>query len=258
MQKAAIAILALTMALPSLSARASTVNVSVDPLVTEMHVAPGLAGHTSMSIANNGDVDETITIRPVDWTTQLDGIISLYAPGALGGHSLTAWLEPAAYRLTLRAHERRELDVALAVPASARAPRSYWGGLLVRATPIGQILAIGPAATLFVYNDVGTPKRHVSIKAFHAVAGTGGSAVVTMRLKNDGDAYARTGATLTISRAGSVVQKRDVSIGAIFPGHTRIVEQAVSGLSSGTYDADITIDYGGDVIVGGETKIVVP
>lgn len=258
MQKAAIAILALTTALPPFPVRASTVNISVDPLVTEMHVAPGMTGHTSVSITNNGDVDEAITVRPVDWTTQLNGTISLFAPGAQAGHSLTAWLEPAAYRFTLRAHERRELDAALAVPASARGPRSYWGGLLFRAAPVGEVLAIAPAATLFVYNDVGAPKRHVSIKAFHAVAVPGSSAIVTIRLKNDGDAYARTGGTLTISRAGSVVQKHDVSIGAIFPGHTRIVDQTVSGLSPGTYSAEVTIDYGGEVIVAGETRIVVP
>lgn len=237
---------------------AATVNLSVDPLVTEMHVAAGQTGRTSVTIANNGDVDETVTLKPIDWTTQLNGAIALFAPGAQSSHSLTAWLEPATYRFTLLAHQRRQLEVALAIPANALQPRSYWGGLLIRGVGVGQNLAIAPAATLFVYDDVGSPKRHLSIKAFHAAANSGGSVAVTIRLKNDGEAYARTGGTLTISRSGAVVEKCDLSIGAIFPGHTRIVEQAITGLSAGTYVAGVTIDYGGDVILAGETRFVVP
>jgi len=256
--KIPIAFMFLTIAASRSSVLASTLNLSVNPLVTEMHVAAGQTTRTSVTIANNGDRDETITIRPVDWTTQLNGAISLLAPGAQGNHSLTKWLEPAAYRFTLHARARRQLDVALAVPASATQSRSYWGGLLIRATPVDEALAIGPAATLFIYDDIGTPKRHLSIKALHAVADADGSAAITMRLKNDADAYTRVGGTLTISRHGAVLQKHDVPIGAIFPGHTRIVEQSVTGLSAGIYNADITVDYGGDVILAGETRILVP
>jgi hypothetical protein len=239
--------------------QASTINLSLTPLVSEMHVLAGAADRTFTEVTNNGDVEERITVEPIDWKTRLDGSISIERAGAEGTSSLTNYLQAIAYRFILQPHETRRLDVALSMPAGAVANKSYWGGLLIKATPLDGGLAIGPAATFFVYDNTGSPRRHVSLLSLRASpAGISRSTVLAAVLKNDGAAYARVAGTITVSRNGKVVNRQNIAVGAIFPGRRRIVEQAISGLAPGRYSAEVTFDFGGEIIVGGDTDLVVP
>jgi hypothetical protein len=241
-------------------ARAATVNMSANPLVTELHVLPGHADSTSTDITNNGDTDERITVEPIDWTTRLDGSISIEPTGTEGAHSLTKYLVAESYRFTLHPHEQRRLNVALSLPPNVTtAARSYWGGFIIKAFPLNGSLAIGPAATFFVYNDIGQPNRHVSISSLRVSRmWMRRSLQLIAHLKNDGSAYARTSGTLVIKRGEAVVSRENIPVGVIFPGHDRIVEHVVLGLPPGHYTAEATFDYGGDVIVGGDTNFIVP
>ena len=233
-------------------------NVSVTPLVSEMHVPSGQTGRTSTQVTNDGDADERISIEPVDWTTNQNGAIQLERPGSEGAHSLTKYLQALSYRFILRPHETRRVEVALTMPPS-QAAESYWGGFIIKSQPLGGNLAIGPAATFFVYDDVGSPRRHVSVASVHQVRVAGTRSVrMTVRLYNDGSAYARTAGTLVISKDGKTVSEQRLAIGAILPGHARLVTSVISGLPSGTYAARVVFDYGGEVIVGADTSVAIP
>jgi hypothetical protein len=241
-------------------ARAATINMSANPLVTEMHVLPGHADSTSTDITNNGDTDERITVEPIDWTTRLDGSISIEPIGTEGPHSLTKYLVAESYRFILHPHEQRRLNVALSLPQTlTTAARSYWGGFIIKAYPLNKSLAIGPAATFFVYDDIGEPKRHVSISSLRVSrVWMQRSLQLIAHLKNDGSAYARTSGALVIKRGDAIVNRENIPVGVIFPGHDRIVEHVLRGLPRGHYTVEATFDYGGDVIVGGDTNFVVP
>lgn len=251
---------ALTFALtPPLPSPASDVNLSVNPLVSEVRVAPGQTDRTFTLITNNGDQDERITIRPIDWNTRIDGGISIENTGAEGQRSLTPFLEAVSYGFVLHPHESRRLDVAVSLPPAFKSvPASYWGGFYIKATAAdASPIAIGPAATFFVYNDVGTPSRHLTIEALHGAA-AGAGVAVSARLKNDGDGYLRIGGTVALLQNGKAVRSQPVSVGAVFPGKIRIVKSSFSGLTAGTYTLESRFDYGTDVIVIGDTKVVVP
>ena len=242
------------------NARAATINMTLDPLVTEMHVPPGGADRTSTDVTNNGDTDERVTVEPIDWTTRLDGSISIEPVGTQGAHSLSKYLAAESYRFILHAHQVRRLNIALSMPQNLpTVPLSYWGGFIIKAFPLDGSLAIGPAATFFVYDDVGAPTRHLSILSLRASpVWMRRSFQIVARLKNDGAAYARTSGTLTIKRGATVVEHENIPVGAIFPGHNRIVEGVIAGLRTGHYAAELTFDYGGDVIVGADTDFIVP
>jgi hypothetical protein len=235
------------------------INLTVTPLVSEMHVDAGSSGVTSTNVTNTGDADERISVQPIDWTTRTDGAIALQRPGTQGSHSLTKYLEALSYRFILHPHETRRLQVALSMPSGAASAQSYWGGFIIKAEPLDGSLAIGPAATFFVYDDAGAPRRHVSITSAHVSQSTSShAAYLTFHLKNDGDAYARTAGTLVVSKNGKTLREEHIPVGAILPGRDRVVRASVAGLASGTYDAEVTFDYGGDVIAGADMSVAVP
>lgn len=261
MRKFSLAVTILTLgAVVCAPANAVNVGLSVTPLATEMHVAPGSSDVTSVDITNTSDAPERVTIEPIDWSTRIDGSLSYERPGTEADHSLTAYLRPVAYRFIIDAHETRQIAVALSMPASlAGKTVSFWGGLLIRAVPPDGSLALGPGATLFVYDDVGAPRRHLSIRSIRVKSG-GAARDLTLEvhLKNDGTAYARTGGTLTILREGKRVSTVHVPVGAIFPGRDRIIEQSVTGLPAGSYTGEVTFDYGGDTLAGADVDLRVP
>jgi hypothetical protein len=237
---------------------AGTTNLSVDPLVAEVRVQPGGSATTETAITNNGDEPERITVRSIDWTTRLDGGISIEALGSEGHKSLTPYLQALTYNFVLQPHETRRLEVAASLPPTfPGAPASYWGGFYIKATALDQSnAAIGPAATFFVYNDVGTPRRHLSIESLRA-SGNRDTLRFTTLLKNDAQGYLRIGGTARLLQDGKTVRVTPLSIGAVFPGKARIVNGDFTDLPQGNYTLEVRFDYGSDVIVTGDTNTAV-
>lgn len=243
-----------TSALPA----AAGLNIAVDPLVIEMQALPGQAVKTNVSIANDGDQPERISIAPMDWTTRIDGSLAIEKPGT-EKRSITKYLKASSYQFTLEAGEKRSIDVTLLLPSGfSSAAASYWGGFFTRAIPIStRANAFGPGATVVVYVDVGNPHRSVDLQSLRASA-QGGAVHVLARIRNTSNAYVRAGATLLFEEGGRVVQRVPVTIGAIFPGRFHTVNQTVRGLPRGQYRVELSIDYGGDEIEDGQTNLTVP
>lgn len=246
--------LLLASALPA----AAGLNIAVDPLVVEMHAMPGQVIKTDVNISNNGDVPERIIIKPMDWTTRVDGSVAIESPGR-EARSITRYLKASSYQFALAPNEKRVVQVTLALPAGFNAAAgSYWGGFFTRATLLsGRVNGFGPGATVVVYVDVGTPHRSAVIESMRA-APAGRTVRVIARVRNNSKAYVRAGGTLLFEQSGRIVQKVPVTIGAIFPGRFHTVDETAKGLDPGKYRVELSIDYGGDEIEDGETTVTVP
>ncbi len=234
-------------------------SLGVEPLVTQLTVEPGASSNISVSIGSDGDTPERIVISPLDWRTRIDGSVAIEPLGTEGVHSLTPFLSMATYQFILQPHEHRKVNLAVSIPAAFNpAPGSYWGGFIVKATPIDMPPSTtGPAATVFVYNDVGKPSRHLTLQSLRATA-VKGDVHILARYHNDGVGYVRSGLLLTITQSGKTVHKDQIGLGAIFPGATRVVDHTVNGLPSGTYHVELSADYGGDTVIVGDTNVTIP
>lgn len=234
-------------------------SLGVEPLVTQVSVEPGGSSNIAVSIKSDGDQPERIVISPLDWRTRIDGSVAIEPLGTEGVRSLTPFLSMATYQFVLQPHESRKVNLAVSIPAAFNpAPGSYWGGFLVKATPIDMPPSTtGPAATVFVYNDVGKPARHLTLQSLRATA-LKGDVHILARYHNDGVGDVRSGLFLTITQSGKIVHKDQIGLGAIFPNATHVVDHTVNGLPSGTYHVELSADYGGDTVIVGDTNVTVP
>ena len=237
---------------------AAGLNIAVDPLVIEMQALPGQPVKTNISIANDGDQPERVSIAPMDWTTRIDGSLAIEKPGT-EKRSITKYIKLSSYQFTLEPGEKRLIDLTLLLPPGFNsAAASYWGGFFTRAIPIStRANAFGPGATIVVYADVGNPHRSVDLQSLKASA-QGGVVHVFGRIRNTSNAYVRAGGTLLFEEGGRIVQRVPVTIGAIFPGRFHTVNQTVRGLPRGRYRVELSIDYGGDEIEDGQTDVSTP
>ena len=231
----------------------ATVSLTVQPLVAEFNAPSGSNGRTTVTVTNTGTGAERIKISHTDWRTLVDGSMTLERVGAERGHSITKQLSLSSYQFTLQPGERRDLTLALAVPASFTESKSYWGGFLINANEIAApVSSVGVAATVFVYENVGSPRKHLQIQSMR-VSPNAGVPDLVVRLHNDSLGYCRPSAHVRVEQAGRVVRNQDLKVSTVFPGATRILTQSLGPLPAGDYRVEITLDYGGDSIVDGVT-----
>jgi len=232
------------------------VSLTVQPLVSELSVPPGAAGHIKVLVKNSGSDPERIIARPVDWRTLIDGSTTIEHPGAEGDHSITRFLSLSVYQFDLQPNETRELALTLAMPdVFPNRSASYWGGYLVNAAPAANpASAIGVAATVFVYENVAAPHRHMTLQSMRVTPTGNGGAKLTARLRNDSSGYCRSQARLLIEQAGRIVREDKVIFSVVFPGSSRLLTQKIDKLPAGQYRFELTFDYGGDSILDGVTQ----
>jgi hypothetical protein len=222
--------------------------------VHELRVGPGASASFELRIVNGGSEPERIAIEPIDWTTTADGALHFGPVGSQGARSITRYLSLPQYQFVLAPGATRELSLGLRLPASfSTAPGAYWGGYLVRGSGMSG-RGVGPAATVFVYDTIGDPRKHLAITAMRVTQSGPSGAVLSARVQNDGDAYARLTARLLIEQNGRIVQDRDVSTAAMFPGKLRSLTEQLKDLPPGDYRAELSIDYGTDVVLSGATE----
>jgi hypothetical protein len=239
--------------------RPAGTSLSVSPLVTELRSQPGTPDRIEITIANDGARPERIVITPIDWRTESDGTLAMQRPGANAATSLTAFLSVSDPQFQLAPGARRTVTVTANLPPATKSPSSLWGGFIVKATDAGAAAnSMGPASTVLFYDDIGEPRRHLKMEALRLIPGAGGHGTIVARLRNDGDAYARTGAHVTIAQAGRILVDRQIAVGAVFPDRVRLLTEHVTGLRPGRATVSLRLDYGGDVLLDGETTTVVP
>jgi hypothetical protein len=228
-------------------------SLTVEPLVQELRVAPGASGAFSVTVTNGGTESEKVAVEPIDWNVSVEGALQFRQTDLANPKSLTRYLSVPAYQFTLAPGASREFPLTLRLPATFPAiPAVYWGGFLIRAVSLVKG-GVGPAGTVFVYETVGAPQAHLALKAMRVTQSGARGAMLTARLQNDGNAYARMSARLLIEQGGRVVQDRDISTPTIFPGALRVVNEQLKHLPPGEYRAELSIDYGTDVVLTGST-----
>ena len=228
-------------------------SLTVEPLVQELHLAPGGSGTFTLRINNGGNETERISIERIDWTTTTEGTLRFEQAVGLKATSITRYLSLPEYTFMLAAGTSKEFPLALRLPASfPTSPATYWGGFLVRGYALGRG-GLGPAATVFVYETVGKPRTHLSLNAMRVTQRGTDGALLGARVQNDGVAYARLDTRLVVEQGGRVVRDSNISTPTIFPGALRVVNYELKGLAPGQYRAELTIDYGTDVVLSGAT-----
>jgi hypothetical protein len=228
-------------------------SLTVEPLVQELHVAPGSTGAFAVKVTNGGTESEKVSVEPIDWTVTTDGSLQFRQTDLANGHSITRYLSVPAYQFVLAPGQSREFPLSMRLPVSFSAvPAVYWGGFLIRGASVAKS-GVGPAGTVFVYETVGAPKAHLALKAMRVTQSGSSGAVLSARLQNDGDAYARVTARLLIEQGGRVIQDRDLATPTIFPRALRVVNEDIKNLPPGEYRAELSFDYGTDVILTGST-----
>lgn len=233
----------------------ANISLGVQPLVSEFNVPPGATGRLQVTVSNNGTEPERVVARRTDWRTIADGSIALEKPGAERAHSLTRDLSLSTYQFVLQPGENRTVTLALSMPASAPSHSgSYWGGFIMNATDVNAPpSALGIAATVFVYNNVGSPARQLHIQSLR-LKGSSGEAQLVARFKNTGTSYVRPVAHLVVGEGGRIVRDQKITISTVFPGATRIMSQPIGHLPAGDYRVEMTIDYGGNSILDAVTN----
>lgn len=233
----------------------ANVSMTVQPLVTELNVPPGSSERIQLIVRNNSDQAERVVARRTDWRTLADGSTTLEKVGAERGHSITRALSLSAYQFTLAPGERRALTMTLDVPKTLPTnAASYWGGFLLSANQQGAPpSAVGIGATVFVYENIGVPSKHLKLQSMRVLSGAHDSPMLIARMRNDGQSYARCRAHLLIEQGGRILRDVAPSISVIFPNSTRLLKQSLGDLPPGDYQIELTLDYGGNSIIDGVT-----
>lgn len=255
--RASIVLAAALLSVAGLRTPASAaVSMTVQPLVSEFNAPPGATGRVSVTVTNSGTEAERFIARPTDWRTLADGSTTLEKPGAEGAHSITRALSLSTYQFVLQPGEHREISLTLAVPSSfPAAPASYWGGFLVGATTVSAPpSAVGIASTVFVYENVGAPRRHMALQSMRVVQNKDGTSDLIARLRNDSTGYCRAAAHVLVEQAGHIVRDDKVTVSTVFPGSTRFMTQSLGKLPPGDYRVEVAFDYGGDSILDGTSE----
>jgi hypothetical protein len=250
-------VLAATPALAQ-SAAASSLSLTVAPLVVEFHAGAGDAGTATVTVHNGGTDPERIIALRMDWKASADGTVRVEQPGTEGKASIADYLRMEPGDVVLAPGETRELALTLDLPATfSQATAVYHSGFLVRAVPVTGHVNFGPAATIVAYDTVGTPASHAKLTQLHVSSPAGGAALLSARIVNDGAAYARSTGRIVLRHDGQVVVDETDSIPVLFGGEARVFNKALSGLAPGAYDVSLTIDYGGPTLIEGTTEVQV-
>ena len=245
---------------PARAQQAPGLQISVEPLSVEFSLAPGGSASTPVTIKNVGTEKAVVVVTPLDWHSSLDGTVRTERPGAEGDASLASLLRISGAEATLAPGETRRLELSLALPASFSAmPRDYRGGYLVRAVPASanRTTAFGVGANILVYETVGGAQRHVKMTDLKVVQDGPHGARMEARLLNDGRTFVHPQMHVMIAQGPRIVVSRDDATTAILAGEPRHIDRALGDLPAGTYQLQLTVDYGGATLSRGTTTFTV-
>jgi hypothetical protein len=245
---------------PAALAQQQGLAISVEPLIVQFTISPGGQASTRVLVSDVGTEPVVVVASQFDWRTTVDGRVTPERPGTEGAASLSQYLRLSATNLALRPGESREMTLSLALPSTFPATaRSYWGGYLVRAVPQSGATTstFGVGANILIYDTVGSPSRHLKVTNLSVQGGDPGDVRVLARMVNDGETYVRPQISMKVAQAGRLVQSQDDSTPAIFSGSPRDYARTISNLAPGSYQLELTIDYGGDTLVQATTQFTV-
>jgi hypothetical protein len=238
------------------TAPGSSLSLTVSPLVVEFHAGAGETTTANVTVHNGGNDPERIIALRMDWRVAADGTVRVEQPGAEKAASIADDLRMEPADVQLAPGETRELALTLDLPANfPTATAVYHSGFLIRAVPLTGVVNFGPAATVVVYDTVGTPATHVTLSQLHVGSSATGTATLAARIVNDGVAYARMSGRIVLRQNGTIVADQTSSIPVLFAGETRAFTKTLSDLAPGAYDMTFTLDYGGPTLIQATSEI---
>lgn len=234
------------------------VALSVNPMVLEFTAGYGQEEHATVLLANPSATAETIAVRPFDWRVTRDGTFAIEPPGTERSRSLTRLLSIHPGSVILNPNETRAVEISVRLPdRGAGVDPVAWGGLLLQATPSGSTPYVTPGATVVVYNSARQFQPRLQLARL-AVRRSSNSAGMLATIRNTGATYVRPLLHLTLTSAKGVARSIDIPFNAILPGDERIVRTDLGKLPGGKYLAQLTVSYGGDRVIEGQTHVDVP
>lgn len=238
---------------------ATNLSLHVDPMIVEFSSPSEGEQTASVSVANFGNEPERIVSLGVDWHTSFDGAVMIERVGTERDRSLTPYLTVSPPSFVLQPGEARDVSLALHEPNGSPTVPVRWGGFVIRATAVrDDESALAPGATVFVYETVGNPRRHVTLTALALHLDRSRVPELTARLANDGETYVRPICHVVIQRGDTVVRDVAVPTNVIFPGDKRTMRESLERLPSGDYHVHLTVDYGGPAIIDGAVDARIP
>lgn len=242
---------------PALAQAAPTsLSLTVAPLVVEFRAGAGDTGTATVTVHNGASDPERIVALRMDWKVAGDGTVRVEQPGTETKASIADYLRMEPADAVLAPGETREFALTLDLPSGfSHDTAVYHSGFLVRGVPVTGHVNFGPAATVVVYDTVGTPVSHAKITQLHVTSPAAGAATLSARIVNDGTAYARPTGRIVLRHDGQVVVDQTDSIPVLFADESRVYNKALTGLAPGAYDLSFTFDYGGPTLIEGTTEV---
>lgn len=226
--------------------------------------APGDVVKSEVLVSNNGTIQGSARIYPVDATTdQTSG--ATYSAENDARHGVGSWITLGEQEVTLKPGANRTVPFTIAIPPDAR-PGQHLGGLAVQNKTVVKSTGGGAIHVNLQTRMVVAVQLNLAGPSFKSVTitnvrpgGDKGYQTVLLGLSNDGTELVKPSGIVTISDAqGEQLQRLPIELDTLVPQTT--IEYPVyltSALDIGKYLADVQLDYGGDsaAVYSGEFSV---
>ncbi len=176
--------------------------------------------------------------------------------------SFTDWISVKPTEFELPAGKFQGIRFTISVPADAKGGRYgvvFFEGAPPLAGKPGTISAILCLGTIVSINVAKTEVYKAKLTEISAQKTEKGELEIVVKLFNEGNVLFRpTGEVKVKDSQGKQISKMELNSerGGVLPGATRVFKvKYEKPLEQGTYNIEATIDYGGDVLIGGRKEM---
>jgi len=231
----------------------AVLGLQISQLEYELVLGPGDSESVTLSISNNSERDQSITLYLGDWDRDSRGANRFFEPGTLE-RSLSNWLSLDTASVVLGAGETCEIPVTIHVPPREEATLSgtYWAIVFLQGearveergrTGITSIQQFG----VKIYATIKGTERNIGSVGSMVVAGTEDELLLSAAYANAGNVKQEvTGEATILDDQGQVLALEAIPWFPILPGSNRVVHVALDPLESGAYLARVILDFGGE------------
>lgn len=243
--------------------------LKVSPIRVDELANPGDTISRSVTVTNDSDVPTTLYAYIRDFKSEgEDGQARLIQPGSESGPYLSSWIRINGQGVNFAAHEARNFDFKVVVPANA-GPGGYYGALVfgsqapnVRVDSAEKGAAIGvaqQAAVLVLIQIAGQVNENATIRDFStdkSLYNTPFTASLLTRIENNGNVHIKPrGVVQVYNMLGKEVTSIHINDKSanILPKTIRKFENTWGDtFGFGRYKAVLSLSYGTSVENGGE------
>jgi len=229
---------------------ANAFGVGVQPSTVEMTIKPGDRQRQVITVGNvHKEKTISLTMALADWSLDDDGQLILEAPGDTE-RSAAEWVRFSPASVTLKPETAQDVTVEISAPYKIESKGDHRFALLAT-TMLPELDERGDTsgvwnkyqlASLFYLTL--TPSESLP-KVTSVALNSDDPSLITMEIKNDGDAHARLQGTAFVKDAAGEVVAESPLNAVVLDGGTRTYKVAVEEmkeLESGTYTIDFDLN----------------